>query len=83
MSCSVKVRAKYMAMQNDMQKMVDTGKLGGLSVSDFDCVCQVGRELLKRHVTSTFIKTVADFFKGYGFMVTMDFDNMNYVIVEV
>lgn len=83
MSCSVKVRAKYIAMQNDMQNMVNTGKLGGLSVSDFDCVCQVGRELLKRHVTSTFIKSVADFFKGYGFMVTMDFDNMNYVIVEV
>lgn len=80
---SENTKKKYMAMQNDLQKMVDTGKMGNLTVSDFDCICQVGKELLKRHSVKTFIKNVADYFKRFGFMVTMDFDNINYVIVEV
>lgn len=74
---------KYLALQEDLQKKVDTGKLGNLSVSDFDCICQVGKELLKHHSVKTFIKNVADYFKSFGFMVSMDFDKISYVIVEV
>ena len=78
-----KIANKYKAIQNDLQKKADTGRLGNLSVSDFDSVCQCGKELLKRHVAKTFLGNVAEYFKQFGFMVTMDFDNVNYVIVEV
>ena len=73
---------KYQAMQADLSRKAETGKLEDLTVSDFDCICQVGKELLKHHAVKTFIKKVADYFQKFGFMVTMDFDQVQYVIVE-
>ena len=80
---SENTKNKYQAMHNDLQKKADSGKLGNLSLSDFYSVCDLGKELLKHHAVKTFIKNVADYFKSFGFMVTMDFDNVNYVIAEV
>ena len=74
---------KYEKMQEDLQKKADTGRLGGLSGSDFFIICNIGKELLRHHAVKTIIKNVADYFKKFGFLVTMDFDNVNYVIVEV
>ena len=76
------IAVKYQALQSDFQKRLDSGKLGKLSLSDFQSVAKIGKELLEKHVSSTFIKNVAEYYKSFGFMVTMDFDNINYVIVE-
>ena len=80
---SENIKNKYERLQDDLQKRVDTGKLGSLSTSDITSICHCGKELLKRHAVKTIIKNVADYFKSFGFMVTMDFDNVNYVIAEV
>lgn len=77
-----KITDKYTAMQSDLVKRASTGRLGKLTVSDFDSICHCGRELLEKHAVKTVIKAVADYFIHFGFMVTMDFDNVNYVIVE-
>lgn len=74
---------KYMAMQSDIEKKMSTGKLGGLSLNDLYTICNCGKFLMKHKAVNTVIKNVADYFKGFGFMVTMDFNNVNYVIVEV
>lgn len=76
-------KEKYEKMHNDLQKKIDTGKLDGLSGSDLLSICDLGKELLRCHAVKTIIKKVADYFKSFGFMVTMDFDNVNYVIAEV
>lgn len=65
----------------DLQKKVDTGHFGGLSLADFQCITFVGKELVAKCVASTFVKKVADYFQSFGFMVTKDFDNVHYVIV--
>ena len=76
------IENKYRKLQADLEKKIDTGKLESLSVSDILCINEAGKELLKRHTVKTVIKNVADYFKSFGFLVTMDFDNVNYVIVE-
>ena len=76
------IAVKYQALQSDFEKRMESGKLGNLSLSNFQSVAKIGKELLIKHVSSTFIKNVAEYFKSFGFMVTMDFDNVNYVIVE-
>lgn len=76
------IAVKYQALQSDFEKRMESGKLRNLSLSDFQSVAKIGKELLIKHVSSTFIKNVAEYFKSFGFMVTMDFDNVNYVIVE-
>lgn len=76
------IENKYRKLQADLEKKIDTGKLEGLSVSDILCINGAGKELLKRHAVKTVIKNVADYFKSFGFLVTVDFDNVNYVIVE-
>lgn len=78
-----KIANKYKTLQNDLEKRVETGRLGTLSLFDVKAVCSVGKELLEKHVASTFIKNVAEYFEKFGFKVTMDFNNTNYVIVEV
>ena len=78
-----KIERKYRNMQNDLRKKLDSGNLENLTKASFRSVCAVGMELLKKRVASTVLKEVADYFKAFGFMVTMDFDNVNYVIVEV
>ena len=76
------IENKYRKLRADLEKKIDTGKLEDLSVSDILCINGAGKELLKRHTVKTVIKNAADYFKSFGFLVTMDFDNANYVIVE-
>lgn len=76
------IENKYRNLQSDLEKRINTGKFGSLSLSDILCINGVGKELLKKHAVKTVIKNVADYFKSFGFLVTMDFDNVNYVIVE-
>jgi hypothetical protein len=73
---------KYMELQSDVEKKLKSGRLEGFTLSDMDCICYCGKELLKHKAVNTVIKRVADYFKRFGFMVTMDFNNVNYVIVE-
>lgn len=75
--------AKYNALQEDLRNIADTGKMGELSLSDYRAVCSCGKELLIHHAIKTICKNVADYFKKFGFLVTMDFDNVHYVIAEV
>ena len=76
------IKNKYIKLQADLKKKINTGKFEGLSLSDILCINGAGKELLKKHTAKTMIKNVADYFKRFGFLVTMDFDNVNYVIVE-
>lgn len=78
-----KIERKYRNMQNDLQKKMDSRNLENLTLTSFKCACIVGMELLMKHTASTTLKEVADYFKAFGFKVTMDFDNVNYVIEEV
>lgn len=73
---------KYIAMQSDIEKKISTGKMGRLSLSDMYAICNCGKELMKHKAVNTVIKNVADYFKRFGFMVTKDFNDVNYVIVE-
>ena len=68
-------------VSEDLQKKINTGKIGKMSPSDIYASCEIGKELVAKGVAQTFIKNVADYFKSFGFMVTMDFHNVNYVIV--
>lgn len=77
------IARKYMELQTDLQKKADSGRLGNMTLAEFQAVCSIGKELLVKHVSSTFIKNVAEYFKRFGFLVTLDFDNVNYVIAEV
>lgn len=65
----------------DVQKKIDTGKLNGLAPMDVSAICYVAEKLVARGVASTFITKVADYFKSFGFTVTMEFDNIQFVIV--
>ena len=66
---------------DDVQKKIDTGKIGKLAPMDLSAICYVAKELVAKGVASTFITKVADYFKEFGFIVTMDFDNIQFVIV--
>lgn len=69
------------AISEDLQKKIETGKLNGLTQADVFSACNIGKELVARGVSQTVIKNVADYFKSFGFLVTMDLHNVNYVIV--
>ena len=68
-------------ISEDIGKKIETGKLNGLTQTDIFSACNIGKELVAKGVAQTIIKNVADYFKSFGFMVTMDFNNVNYVIV--
>ena len=65
----------------DLQNKIDTGKIGKLAPMDVSAICYVAKNLVACGVASTFISKVAEYFKSFGFMVTMEFDNVSYVIV--
>ena len=65
----------------DVQKMIDTGKIGNLAPMDVSAICYVAKNLVACGVASTFVTKVAEYFKSFGFMVTMEFDNVSCVIV--
>lgn len=69
------------AISEDIGKKIETGKLKGLTQSDVFSACNIGKELVAKGVAETICKSVADYFKAFGFLVTMDFHNVNYVIV--
>lgn len=77
------IARKYTAMQEDFEKKVNTGKTGNLTFDELLSIGVIAKILLRKHVASTIIKNVADYFKSFGFLVTPDFDKINYVIVEV
>lgn len=66
---------------DDVQRKIDTGKIGKLAPMDISAICYVAKELVAKGVASTFITKVADYFRDFGFIVTMDFDNIQFVIV--
>ena len=68
-------------ISEDISKKIETGRLNGLTQSDIFSACNIGKELVTKGVSQTVIKSVADYFKSFGFIVTMDFHNVNYVIV--
>ena len=72
---------RLLSVITDLQRRADSGKFENLTSSDYQCITMVGKELVEKCVASTFIKKVADYYKSFGFMVTMDFDNIHYVIV--
>lgn len=76
-----KAEKRLRAISEDLQKKSATGKLGGLSPMDIYSSIKIGMELVAKGVAQTVIKKVADYFKSFGFIVTMDFNNVNYVIV--
>lgn len=68
-------------ISEDLQKKIDTGKLNGLAPVDVSAICYVAKNLVACGVASTFITKVADYFKSFGFIVTMEFDNVQFIIV--
>ena len=76
-----KAEERLRNISEDIGKKIETGKLNGLTQTDIFSACNIGKELVAKGVAQTFIKNVADYFKSFGFMVTMDFNNVNYVIV--
>ena len=73
---------KYRTLQEDLKKKVSTGKLDGYSLADIDCIIQVGKELLCKHITTTCLHKVAEYFKRFGFLVTKEFNGVSFVIAE-
>lgn len=76
-----KTEERFNSVIKDLQKRTNTGKLGRLTISDYQCIVFIGKELVEKCVSSTVVKKVAEYFKSFGFMVTMDFDDVHYVIV--
>ena len=50
------------------------------SLNDYRDACLVYEDLKERGCASTFIKTVADFYRRCGFKVELDPNNINYRI---
>ena len=73
---------KYITLQEDLKKKVSTGKLDEYSLADIDCIIQVGKELLCKHITTTCLHKVAEYFKRFGFLVTQEFNGVSFVIAE-
>lgn len=69
------------AISEDISKKIETGRLNGLTQADVFSSCEIGKILVAKGVAQTICKSVADYFKSFGFLVTMDFNNVNYVIV--
>ena len=68
-------------ISEDISKKIETGRLNGLAPMDVSAICYVAKNLVACGVASTFITKVADYFKSFGFTVTMEFDNVQFVIV--
>ena len=76
-----KAEERLRKISDDIGKKIETGKLNGLTQADVFSACNIGKELVARGVAQTICKNVADYFKSFGFIVTMDFHNVNYIIV--
>ncbi len=76
-----KAEERLRKVAEDVQKKIDTGKIGNLAPMDISAICYVAKKLVAFGVTSTFITKVADYYKSFGFIVTKEFDNVQFVIV--
>ena len=76
------ITERYNSIKRDLTDKMCTGNLGNLSLFDLKTVCALVRELVDCHSVKTMVKTVADYFRAFGFKVVMDFDRISYVIVE-
>lgn len=76
------IAERYNSIRKDLTDRKCTGDLGNLSVFDLKVIHSLVMELISTHSVKAMIKTVADYFKSFGFKVVMDFDGINYVIVE-
>ena len=76
------IAERYNNIKRDLTDRKCSGDLGNLSVFDLRAIHSLARELVSTHSVKTMIKTIADYFKSFGFKVVMDFDKISYVIVE-
>lgn len=76
------IAERYNNIKRDLTDKKCSGNLGNLSVFDLRAIYSLAMELVCTHSVKTVIKTVADYFKSFGFKVVMDFDRISYVIVE-
>ena len=76
------IAERYNSIKRDLTDRKCTGNLGNLSAFDLRTIHSLARELVSTHSVKTMIKTIADYFKSFGFKVVMDFDRISYVIVE-
>lgn len=68
-------------VSNDLQKKVQNGRLGNLSPLDIKTAVLLGKELVKQGITSTINSAVAEYYRHFGCLVTLDFNKINYIIV--
>lgn len=76
-----KAETKLRNISDDLQKKISTGRLGKLKQADILTAIQIGKEIVIKGLSATINKNVAEYFKTFGFMVTLDFNKINYVIV--
>lgn len=72
---------KLRNISDDLQKKISTGRLGKLTQVDISTACQVGKEIVRSGSAATINKNVAEYFKTFGFIVTLDSNKINYNIV--
>lgn len=76
------INKKYFAIQDDMEKRLSSGKLGGLSLSDFLAVSEIGKKMLTMGNALVSLKQVADYYEKFGFVVVKSADGANFRIFE-
>lgn len=76
------INKKYFAIQEDMEKRITTGKLGGLSLSDIWTASEIGKKLLTMGNALVSLKSVADYYEKFGFIVVKSADGVNFRIFE-
>lgn len=78
---TMKINSRLYAINSDLKHKINSGNFGRLSLFDIKTAMEAGKNLLKSGTFETFNKNVADYFKFFGCYVTMDFNNVNYIIV--
>lgn len=73
---------KYLAVQEDMQRRIDSGKLGPLSLRDFWAAAEAGKKMVKAGRALVLSKAVAEYFGKFGFNVEKAPDGVNFEISE-
>ena len=76
-----KAMGRLTNVSNDLQKKVQNGRLGNLTPLDIKTAILLGKELVKQGITSTINSAVAEYYRHFGCMVTLDFNKINYIIV--
>lgn len=79
---SKNIAEKYCNLKRDFVNRMYSGDIGDLSLADLKIINELLNALIESHSVKTLVKKVADYFKSFGFKIVMDFDRVNYVIVE-